>query len=135
MQGQNQNTRLRIGFQDLPRRLKAIQVRHSDVEDDDIRLQLLRLLDCLAPFASFSANLPLRLCLQQGNQPLAHDLVIISHQNPEDSHLSPPPGPFWESLLGALSYRVITQEVTACTVTSKHKFLNTNRLRLKTIAP
>ncbi len=59
---------------------QPIQVRHSDVQDDDVGLELLCLLDSFPPIARFGTNLPLGMGFQQCAETAAHDFVIISDQ-------------------------------------------------------
>jgi hypothetical protein len=46
--GQNQNALQRIVAENLTRGIQSVQTRHANVENDDIRVQLCGLLDCLA---------------------------------------------------------------------------------------
>src|SRR6266498_747517 len=90
MQGENQHTCLRIDFQYLACCFKSVQTGHSDIEDYNIRLKVLHLFNRLAAVGGLAANLPVRLRLQQGNQPFADNLMIVSYQDPKNSHTKPP---------------------------------------------
>src|SRR6266567_960468 len=88
--GQNQNALQRIAAENLTRGFQSVQTRHANVENDDIRVQLPGLLDCLASVGSFTAYLPPSVRFEDGTQPPADDLMVISNQDAQRCHRSPP---------------------------------------------
>src|SRR6185436_12254886 len=66
---------------DLPRRLEAVQVRHADVQDDDVGTQPLRLVARFAPVDGLADELPALLRLEQRAQALADDLVVVGDED------------------------------------------------------
>ena len=57
----DQHLRLRQHPLDLPCRVEPVQLRHPDVHDDDVRLQLLRLRHGFPPRRGLAADFPARL--------------------------------------------------------------------------
>jgi len=58
MLAEYQNFRLRDFFADLPSCVKAIQLRHADVENNNIRFEFFRLSDGINAIYGFTANRP-----------------------------------------------------------------------------
>jgi hypothetical protein len=77
MHGQNQDFRFRGELVNLPRGFDAVQKRHGDVKNGDVRLELASLLDGFAPIPGFRTHFPSAPGLQKGAESSAHDLVII----------------------------------------------------------
>src|SRR5439155_15698968 len=86
VQRKNQDTCMRIGLQYLPCGFEAVQRRHSDIENEHVRLELKRLLNGFAPVTRFAADLPFRLRLQQRDQSLSYYFMVVSNQNTENTH-------------------------------------------------
>ena len=68
------------------RRVHAVQVRHADIQDRDVRLQLLGLRNSFAAGMRFSADFPSRVRLQHAFDPTPHKIVIVCNQNPKHFH-------------------------------------------------
>src|SRR5580704_11807973 len=75
--------------QNLARRIEPIQVRHSNVERNQIRIALIDLLHGLLSISRFGANFPPSMRLDDRANSLAHDLMIIGNQNTEVWHRLP----------------------------------------------
>jgi hypothetical protein len=71
-------------LQDLPRRLDAVQLRHRDVHDDDVRAELLDEIDRGPAVARFADDLDLLVRLEDAAQALSDHGVIV---NQEDANL------------------------------------------------
>ena len=71
---------------DLAGGLQPVQLRHGDVQDGDIRFELLRQGNDLAAGDGFPADLAVRLTLQQGADTGAYHLVIIGDEDAERAH-------------------------------------------------
>src|SRR6185369_15016647 len=78
---------------DPARRLDPGEARHADVEDDDVRLRLQRLLHGLADVGSLRDDFDVRARLQDPDQTLAHDRVIVGDEDPDLRHARPSPAP------------------------------------------
>lgn len=65
MRRQNDNCRFWDLVLDLSCRLKAVDQRHSDIQDDDIWLYSLNLFYCFRSFLSFSVDLKMRVPLYE----------------------------------------------------------------------
>jgi hypothetical protein len=74
---ENQHSRLRIRFQNLPRGLKTIQAWHPNIQDYNVWLELLGFVNRFAPITGFTADLPIVLRLEQRDQALPNYLMII----------------------------------------------------------
>src|SRR5579859_3670038 len=71
----------RLRLQDTMRRLKAAQIRHGDIHEDDIRKQSLGLGDCLAPVIGFAYNLDRKFVLEDRLDSFAEQRLIVAEQN------------------------------------------------------
>ena len=58
MNGENQNAGFGHEGQNLPRRIQTVQVRHADVEQQDVGLELGGTLDCFATILCLGAHFP-----------------------------------------------------------------------------
>src|SRR5687767_3045838 len=65
-------------------------MRHADVEDDDVRLQLHRLLDRLGAVGGLAHDLDVVARLQDPHEPLPHDRVVVGEQHPDWRQGAPP---------------------------------------------
>src|SRR5712692_7978825 len=86
--GEDQHARLRTFLDDAPRRLHAVELRHGDVHDDDVRAQAQRLGDRLAAVARDTNHLQVAL-FEQGPKTVTDDRVIVGKQY-RNGHLTPP---------------------------------------------
>jgi hypothetical protein len=78
---------LREARLDLPRRRDAAHVRHADVHEHQVRLQLSHLLQRLVTVGSRADDLDLLFQAEQPDQPVPHQLMVIHYQ--QSDHLSP----------------------------------------------
>jgi hypothetical protein len=65
----------------LARCVETVQERHSNVEDDDIGLQLQSLFHGLAAVAGFTANFPALVFFQESAQSAPNNFVIVGQQD------------------------------------------------------
>ena len=70
----------------LARCFDAVQQRHADVENGDIRSMCDRFLDCGPAVTRFCYDGPLRLFFEQLTQALAHEHMIVGEQQPQLRH-------------------------------------------------
>ena len=68
-------------------RLHAVQVGHADVQNQHIGLQLLAFRNRFTTGVSLSTDLPAGMRQNEGFDPAAHQIVIVSNQNTEISHV------------------------------------------------
>ncbi|VVN70582.1 hypothetical protein PS685_05009 [Pseudomonas fluorescens] len=57
---------------------QAVEQRHADVEDHDVRQQPFAQLDCFLTIAGLTDHFELRVTRQQGDETGARDFMIIS---------------------------------------------------------
>ena len=72
--------------QDLSRGLEAVEHRHANVQNGDVRPRFFGFLDCLAAIAGFGADLPVGVSLDESNQSATYNFVIVSNQNAQAIH-------------------------------------------------
>jgi len=65
-------------LQQLARRVQAVEIGHSNVDDHHVRIQLQSLLHGFATVTGLAADFPTFVFLQQRAQTSAHYLVIVS---------------------------------------------------------
>src|SRR5258706_9617512 len=87
--GEDQHARLRTLLDDAPRRLHAVELRHGDVHDDDVRPQTLRLGHRLATVTRNRNHLHVSR-FEQRAKTVADDRVIVGEQYGH-RHVRPPP--------------------------------------------
>src|ERR1700693_4563874 len=68
---------------DLARRFEPVQLRHGDVQDSEVRFELLRQGNGLAAGSGFPPKFAVRLAFQQGTNTGPHYRVIISNEDAE----------------------------------------------------
>ncbi len=68
---------------DLPRGLDAVQHRHSDVHEHDVRAVLGAQLHCLGAVGGAGDDGDVRLRAEQRGESLSHDLVVVGDQRPD----------------------------------------------------
>src|SRR5260370_36672455 len=90
MYSQDQNASLRICGEDLPRRVQPVQVRHSDIEQQNVRLQLAGVLDGFAAVPGFATYFPSRMIFQQRANAFSSHFVAIRNKNSNRAQTSPP---------------------------------------------
>src|SRR5438552_8727314 len=78
--GEDQHARLRTFLDNAPRRLHAVELRHGDVHDDDVRSQAQRLGDRLAAVGRDGNHLKVA-SLEQGAEAVPDDRVIVGKQH------------------------------------------------------
>jgi hypothetical protein len=64
----------------------TVEVRHADVENDDIRLEFFGFRDGLSARRSFPANLPALMRLEQRSHPAPEEVMIVGNQNTQGFH-------------------------------------------------
>ena len=79
MHRKDQNLRAGIVFEHLARGLKAVQRGHADVQNGDVRLDLLRFFYGFTPVARFRRYLPTGLSLENAAQSFPHDFVVVGN--------------------------------------------------------
>jgi hypothetical protein len=60
------------------RDFEAVQLRHADVDDDDVGLMLLTKLDSLEAVGGFRHDVQVERCLEETPQSAPYDPVIVS---------------------------------------------------------
>ena len=83
--GEDEDLR-RHGTSNLARSLQAIQLRHADVEDDDVGPKVDGLGHGFTPRARFAAHNPPSVPFQHGAHTLPHHVVVIGDEDPERLH-------------------------------------------------
>jgi hypothetical protein len=68
---------IRSSGKDLPRGVEAIEVRHSDIEQQNIRLEFVGQFDGFTTVFGFAANLPSGTVFEDGANPFSGYLVVI----------------------------------------------------------
>ena len=86
----NEHFTARRGLANLTRGLNAVQLRHADVENDNVRPQLAGLGNRFASSVSFGTDLPAGLRFENGSQPAAQQRVVVGQKYPEAFHSSSP---------------------------------------------
>src|SRR6266849_6520422 len=86
--GQDQHARVWAFLDDAPRRLDAVELRHGDVHDDDVRAQTLRLGDRLATVARNRDHVYIAH-FEQGPKTVPDDRMIVGKEY-RDWHVTPP---------------------------------------------
>jgi hypothetical protein len=66
-------------FPDQAGRFQAIQTRHADVQNDNIRFQKLALLDRVNPIDCLPADLPFQGRLQESSKTPPENLVVVNN--------------------------------------------------------
>src|SRR5579862_3095379 len=79
----------RSNFTNAGNDVKAVKLRHRDVQDHQVRLESLRFFDGLASVARLRDDIPLWFFLKQRTQSLAQYDVIVHHENRRSPHVSP----------------------------------------------
>lgn len=79
--GQDNDGGLRGERANLPSCIQAVQHRHSDVEENQIRMQFLGFFDCLLAIGGFRANLEAFLSGKRRTHTLPDRFLIVRHQN------------------------------------------------------
>src|SRR5260221_14574945 len=86
--GEDQHARVRALLDDAPRRLDAVELRHGDIHDDDVRAQTLRLGDRLATVTRNRDHVYVAH-FEQGPKTVPDDRVIVGKEY-RDWHVTPP---------------------------------------------
>ena len=64
----------------------AVLLRHDEIHDDDVRLELERPRDGLLAVAGFADDFETVLSAEKRRQPHAHDGMVVGNQNPDLIH-------------------------------------------------
>lgn len=72
----------------LTRGLQPIEIRHANVHQYNIRLNLLCLFDCFNPVGGFTTYFQLRMLFQNRTQPSPEYFVVVNNENSRPSHFS-----------------------------------------------
>ena len=88
---EHDDLRARAELADLERGLEAAEIRHRDVEEDDVGLQLLAAVDGLPAVLGLAHDLDVVGLLEEGPHALAHEGVVIGDDDARPSHERPPP--------------------------------------------
>src|ERR1700757_2412614 len=68
-------------LQELPRGVKSVQVRHANVDDHHVGVQLQGLFNALPAIAGLPADLPTFMLFQESAQPPAYNFMIVCQEN------------------------------------------------------
>jgi hypothetical protein len=88
--GEDENFGGGRGFADMAGGFDAVEERHADVEDGDVRFVLRGFFDGVATVGGFGANLPAGSRFEESAEASADDGVIIRDQNGEWRHRRSP---------------------------------------------
>jgi len=81
---EDQHSRFRQNAPNFAGRVEAIQVRHADVHDDDIRFQLFGFFDSVPAVNRFATNFPSASALQQNTNALTDIFMVIRDEDPHE---------------------------------------------------
>src|SRR5207253_9071072 len=84
--GKNQDSLSGIIAENLACRIETIELGHANVENDDVRLQLLCFFHGHPTVSSLTTHLPSSMCLQQFANTPAYYLVVVCDQDSELVH-------------------------------------------------
>ena len=79
--GENENRGSRFRAQDLAGSIETVQVRHADIQNHQIRLELCGLGYRIPAIDRLTADFPTFAGLKKGAQAMANDFVIIGNEN------------------------------------------------------
>src|SRR5579872_311914 len=77
----NKDFSLRPVAQDEANGSQAVEDRHINVENHQVRTQRIRFSDSILPVEGLTADLPIRFVFQDGTNPPAQHLMVVSNQN------------------------------------------------------
>ena len=86
--GKNEDAGIRIGGEDLPSGIQAVQVRHSDIQQENVRLEFGGKFDGFTTVLGFAANLPSGMVFQHRANSFSGYLVVIRDQDSKHAHAS-----------------------------------------------
>ena len=72
--------------QNLTCGFQAVKHGHADVKNCNVGFRLAGFLHSLTSVVSFRTDLPIRMRLDERDQPAAYDFVIVSNQNAKAIH-------------------------------------------------
>jgi hypothetical protein len=84
---QNQNASIWRCRQNLPRRVQPVQVRHSDIQQQHVWLQLAGTLDSFPAVSGLATNFPPGMAFEQGANAFPRHLVIVCDKDSKHAHL------------------------------------------------
>jgi hypothetical protein len=67
----------------LPHHLDPIEVRHLEIEQQDIRLEFGRLAHCFGAGADLANDLEVRLSREHGREAIANHRVVVGQEDPD----------------------------------------------------
>src|SRR6267143_2067674 len=120
--GEDQHARLRTFLDDAPRRLHAVELRHGDVHDDDVRSQAQRLGDRLAAVARDRNHLQVAR-FEQGAKTVPDDRVIVGEQH-RYRHVTPPLWTWYSTSTCTPACRPAFSENWAPTASARSRMIN-----------
>src|SRR6267154_1138896 len=85
----NQDSRAQFQLGNLPRGLNSTHLRHGDVHEDHVGIELLSLVDGILSVDGLSHKLPLWPSLQNSTDSLPDHFMVVHNQNPAGHLLSP----------------------------------------------
>lgn len=88
--GENEDFGGGRGETNLPCGFDAVEERHADVEDGDVRFELGGFVDGIAAVGGFGADLPAGARLEEGAQTGTNDGVVIRDQDAKNGHQQAP---------------------------------------------
>ena len=84
---EHDDARTRISSPDLIDGIHAVQARHSQIHQGDVRPMLFPKLRCLLSVAGFSHHVHVRFLPDDRDQAIADDSVVFRHQNADEIRL------------------------------------------------
>src|SRR5439155_19586443 len=95
-----------IGRKDFAACIKAADVGHADIQQDQVRLAFSRFLDHVVAVHGLAADFQVRTAGEQAAQAAADPLMVIGDENSEGSHWFTKPGSWTALPVAALAGRV-----------------------------
>jgi hypothetical protein len=83
---QEENSAMRNGLKYLPGSVEAVQLRQSNIEHDDVRLQRRRLRQGVESITGLSNDLEVLPFVESGTNELPNRQMVFDHQNPANWH-------------------------------------------------
>jgi hypothetical protein len=81
------NLRVRQLPAQAPGNIQTADARHTDIEENKVRLEFLRSLDCFCAVRGFAADFPAWLGRQDASYATSNDLAVISNENTQKTNL------------------------------------------------
>jgi hypothetical protein len=90
MHGKDQNASFGHHCQDLPRGVQTVQVRHSNIEQEDVWLQSAGKLDGFTTVHGLATNLPTRVAFEHAANASPRHLVVVRDKDSKRAQAPPP---------------------------------------------